>query len=159
MNPAPSSSHVLHHCPSSVHRQPFPNSTHPSAPPAGLMTLAVRATTQGCPGYARCSSLRHHRLECGKPPPGVVQCSRPASVHLTQDTEVQDGNMTPIPKKPPDTTINHVSTCSSHAEIFKAMDPFRVGGPGAFCNGTERHSVLGVVMGGEVVRRQVWAGL
>lgn len=53
-------------------------------------------------------------------------------------------------KKPPDTTVNYMSTQSSHAEIFKAVDPLRVGGPEAFCNGAEGHGVLGVVLGGEL---------
>jgi hypothetical protein len=46
-------------------------------------------------------------------------------------------------KKPPGTTINGMSTGSLHAEIFKAIDSFRVSGPGAFCNCIEGHGVLG----------------
>lgn len=43
-----------------------------------------------------------------------------------------------------------MSTCSSHAGIFKAVDVFRVDSPGAFCNGIEGHSVLGLVLGSEL---------
>lgn len=33
------------------------------------------------------------------------------------------------------------------------MDPFRVCGLGAFCNGTEGHGVLGVVLGTELYEK------
>lgn len=61
--------------------------------------------------------------------------------------------MTPIPNKPPDPAINYMSARSLQARMFKAMDPLRVGDPGAFCNGTEGHSVLSVVLCSELYEK------
>lgn len=120
----PMLANVFHHCPWSRHV--LLPTAHTQVPQGPVWWLAIRATTQGCLGCTLCNSIRQHRLWCECHSPGVAQCGLFWFISMRhQGTLWKYDTYT----RPTDTTIYYMNTCSSRAEICKAVDLFRFGGP------------------------------